>query len=474
MGRAGGKRNGEDPPNPFLPDAREVRNQRQSRRTSLRTPQSGLGQKKNLSQPSMRKKTNPNAPQHRPMSRPAEGRKEIPIAQPGPQRPAPQSQGIGNHVWRWNFFSWEDAKPFNNFHDFFSMSNRLFNKCNRGIDIKLNSQMFFENSSQTPIHEIKNRSSEGLFISECLDRIARFIRPGPGHYKVMHKDVLSNLVRVKTNPVSKRIAKMETENATCYVNERYTAHDGGVVDRVNFSPLMNTNTIGNKARIDFVKRAKYFRGAVIDTDGASLEKLFFQKNYTLEHGKINTSNILLNNFFRNIPYWTVGDKKLLVIIHPNYEYSIFNGIKEQTSFSDIDYFIRQTSLVYGLAIPPFFRVHSKSYTKPIIDYMDQDSALRLALLKELSSKMHVSNLTNQIFNNYKGKYPAATTYSDHVFTSFYISKNPRKGKRKDLDKFCISKSDKERQELFNGNDFIQCYEIEKISDYEIKVEQLKV
>jgi hypothetical protein len=106
--------------------------------------------------------------------------------------------------------------------------------------------------------------------------------------------------------------------------------------------------------------------------------------------------------------------------------------------------------------------------------MDQDSALRLALLKELSSNMHVSNLTNQIFNNYKGKYPAVTTYSDHVFTSFYISKYPRKGKRKDLDKFCISKSDKERQELLNGNDFIQCYEIEKISDYEIKVEQLKV
>jgi hypothetical protein len=42
-----------------------------------------------------------------------------------------------------------------------------------------------------------------------------------------------------------------------------------------------------------------------------------------------------------------------------------------------------------------------------------------------------------------------------------------------LEDFCIPKSDKERDDLYKGNDFIQCYEIEKISDYEIKVERLK-
>ena len=119
---------------------------------------------------------------------------------------------IGNHDWRWNFITLEDAKPFNDEAEFFSMSDPLFSKCSLGIDIKLNSQMCFENNSQIPIQEIENRSETGMFISECFRRVAKFIRPGPGDYKLIHKDHLSKLVGYKSNNTSKEIKEEEKED----------------------------------------------------------------------------------------------------------------------------------------------------------------------------------------------------------------------------------------------------------------------
>ena len=239
MSRPGGKRNGEEPFNPLARDASEVRNQRLSEHIRSKTNSSQVGRKRNLSSPSIRKKVNPNALQHRSWSRPAEGRKEIPQTPNNPPKSEKSEKSergfIGNHEWMWNFIIWEDAKPFNDYADFFSMNNSFFSKCNQGVDIKLNSQRRFENNSQEPIQEIRNKSEEGMFISECFRRVAKFIRPGPGNYKVMHKDRISSLVGRKKHPVSPKIFKKETENITRYVNEKYTNLKGEVVDRVVFA-----------------------------------------------------------------------------------------------------------------------------------------------------------------------------------------------------------------------------------------------
>jgi len=382
---------------------------------------------------------------------------------------------IGNHDWRWNFITLEDAKPFNDEAEFFSMSDPLFSKCSLGIDIKLNSQMCFENNSQIPIQEIENRSETGMFISECFRRVAKFIRPGPGDYKLMHKDHLSKLVGYKSNNTSKEIKEEEKEDIMYYVNEKHTKN-GEIVDRVSLVPAPTTKRVGNNEQINFEKRAKFFKAAVIDTDGASLEKMFSQKNNTLEFGKINTNNGLLQNFFSNIDYWGTDDKKLLVVIHPNYESSIFNGIMERPNFDEIAHHIHPLTLTYGLEMPPFFRRDDVTKFLPIEDYLDQDPAIRRALERELANNIYATIQSNQFLETYRGEYPLSTTYAEHVYSSFYVSKNPRsstKRKRKVLEDFCIPKSDKERDDLYKGNDFIQCYEIEKISDYEIKVERLK-
>ena len=87
------------------------------------------GRKRNLSSEGIRKKVNPNAPQHRSWSRPAEGRKEIPQTPNNPPKSEKSEKSergfIGNHEWMWNFIIWEDAKPFNDYADFFSMNNSL-------------------------------------------------------------------------------------------------------------------------------------------------------------------------------------------------------------------------------------------------------------------------------------------------------------------------------------------------------------
>ena len=126
MSRPGGKRNGEDPPNPFASDARDVRNRRHSEHIRSKTINNQVGRKRNLSSPSIRKKVNPNAPQHRSWSRPAEGRKEIPQTPNHPPKPKkPKSQKIqksqksqkgdfiGNHEDFADSIVFEDAAPFN-------------------------------------------------------------------------------------------------------------------------------------------------------------------------------------------------------------------------------------------------------------------------------------------------------------------------------------------------------------------------
>ena len=237
-----------------------------------------------------------------------------------------------------------------------------------------------------------------------------------------------------------------------------------------------TNATGNKASINFVRRAKFLKGAVIDTDGASLGKLFFQKNNTLEYGKVKIdSNELLQKFLYNIHYWGVGDKKLLALIHPNYESSVFNGINVQTSFAEISHQVRPLTLVYGLAMPPFFRNVSDINATPIEEYLDQDSTLVQALEKELVDNMYGAIQINQFLESYKGKYPILTTYAEHVYSSFYVAKlNREKGRDEGLSIHFQKIGPSERAALYKGDDFIQCYKITKVSDDEIKVERLKV
>ena len=95
------------------------------------------------------------------------------------------------------------------------------------------------------------------------------------------------------------------------------------------------------------------------------------------------------------------------------------------------------------------------------------------LTNELRGKMHAYIP----YEFYKSKSPKkiSALYCERVYSSFYASKTERnKGKQHVKFSFCKKISPSERAALYKGDDFIQCYKITKVSDDEIKVEQLKV
>jgi hypothetical protein len=424
----------------------------------------------------IRRKDSPNATQHRPWPKPKMGRDPLPT-----RPPKPKPQVIGNHDWTSNYITFEDSKPFEEHAEFFSIEH--FQKYSNGVDIVLNSQMAFENSNQVPLHEIKSVCENGMFIAECFRRIAKFIESGPGKYKIFHKD-RKHIFFASRNQSACGIHKLEQKNLTHYIDERLPdAGEAEFANKVKLKKRKKKTKIGNEEEPDPVTRTKFFKAAVIDSDGSLLDLLFSQKMNLLEYGKIISTNLLLQRFFTNIFYWEIGDKKILVLIHPNYESSIYKGIKAQARFDDISPHVRSCTLGYGLEIPPFFRrnplENSPSWSSPPIEeHFDMDPEFRLFLENKFQEKMYGTIHCEHDLENYRGEIPISTTYCEQVFSSFYISKNPRKStntkKPKKIKDFFNPKSDEEREEFYNGDDFIQCYEIEKVSDHEIKVKQLKV
>ena len=470
MGRAGGNRNGEDPPNPFQPDARDGRNQRQSRRTSLRTHQSGLGQKKNLSQPSMRKKTNPNAPQHRPMSRPAEGRKEIPptpAKTPKPKKPKKPKTPTEPTKKKWDFIGnqeyfgdsivFEDAAPFNTHNKFFSIDGGIFNAgpAAKGTMLTLASGSFL-NQTGTLLSTLPD--NEGEYVHQCLKRLAQHLPPQ--QYKILPKDHSKILLPVK-NRYRIQIIKEEKEGKD-FTQIEFTPK-GSHYD----IPKEKVRRIGTSAFLDVPKRTKCLKAAVIDTDGALLEELFKAQKFSLQYRKIITTNELLQRFFENIHYWEVNDHKYLIAIQPNFETSEYTGIRDDAEFGSFGKRILPCTLAYGYEIPPFFRI------KKINNFIDRNTGIQSMLTNELRGKMH-AYIPYEFYQN-KSRKKISALYCERVYSSFYASKTERnKGKQHVKFSFCKEISPSERAALYKGDDFIQCYKITKVSDDEIKVEQLKV
>ena len=472
MGRAGGKRNGEDPPNPFQPDAREVRNQLQSRRTSLRTRQSGLVQKRSLSLPSIRKKTNPNAPQYRPMSRPAEGRKEIPptpAKTPKPKKPKkpekPERRFIGNQEHFADSIVFEDSKPFSkpSGATFFSVDRDNFIQPNcKGAMLTLTSDSGFMNKSGTPLshyEECKHRE----YVYQCLRRLTQHLPPQK--YKILSKNHSKIMLPAKN--LHQTQIKNEEKNGTDFSQSKFTPKGEHFTN-----PQTKKRKISNSEILDIPKRTKCLKAAVIDTDGALLQELFKSQKFCLRYGNIITTNALLQRFFENIHYWGVDDHKYLVAIHPNFETSQYTGVKTGMSFDSFRKRLQSCVLGYGFLFPPYFRNEN---VIRIYKFIDADKDIQSILTNQLKSKMH-AHIPYEFYKQRKEKCKAATTsYCELVYSSFYAAKlNRISQKSEGFNELFKKISPSERAALYKGDDFIQCYKITKVSDAEIKVEQLKV
>ena len=211
MSRPGGKRNREDPSNPFASDAREVRNQRHSEHIRSKTINSHVGRKRNLSSQSIRKKVNPNAPQHRSWSRPAEGRKEIPQTPNNPPKPEkpekPKRRFIGNQEFFADSIVFEDAAPFNTHNKFFSIDGGIFNSgpAAKGTMLTLDSGSFL-NQTGTLLSTLSD--NEGEYVHQCLKRLAQHLPPQ--QYKILPKDHSKIMLPVK-NRYRNQIIKQEKE-----------------------------------------------------------------------------------------------------------------------------------------------------------------------------------------------------------------------------------------------------------------------
>ena len=457
MSRPGGKRNGEEPFNPFARDAREVRNQRQSSRTSSTTPQSGLGGKKNLSSPSIRKKANPNAPQHRSWSRPAEGRKEIPQTPNNPPKPKkPERRFIGNQEYFADSIIFEDSAPFNTHKKFFSIKG-VFNAGPdaKGTMLTLASGSFL-NQTGTLLSTLPD--NEGEYVHQCLKRLAQHL-PSQ-QYKILPKDHSKIMLPVE-NDYRKQIIAEET--------------GGKDFTHIEFAPKgshfsiarVKRRRIGTAAILNVAKRTKCLKAAVIDTDGALLEELFKVQKFFLQYRKIITTNTLLQRFFENIHYWEVNDHKYLIAIQPNFETSEYTGIRDDAEFGSFGKRILSCTLAYGYEIPPFFRINK------INNFIDRNTEIQSMLTNELRGKMH-AYIPYEFYKS-KSHKKISALYCERVYSSFYVSKRNRSnGKQKHKFSFCKEISPSERAALYKGDDFIQCYKIKKISDDEIKVERLKV
>ena len=459
MSRPGGKRNGEEPFNPLARDASEVRNQRLSEHIRSKTNSSQVGRKRNLSSPSIRKKVNPNALQHRSWSRPAEGRKEIPQTTNNPPKPTKKKWDfIGNQEHFGDSIVFEDAAPFNTHKKFFSIKGN-FNAgpAAKGTMLTLASGSFL-NQTGTLLSTLPD--NEGEYVHQCLKRLAQHL-PSQ-QYKILPKDHTKIMLPVKNN-YRKQIIDQEMKNKD-FTQIEFTPK-GSHYDITR--KKVRRIGIGTSAFLDVPKRTKCLKAAVIDTDGALLEELFKAQKFSLQYRKIITTNALLQRFFENIHYWEVNDHKYLIAIQPNFETSEYTGIRDDAEFGSFGKRILACTLAYGYEIPPFFRI------KKINNFIDRNTEIQSMLTNELRGKMH-AYIPYEFYKS-KSRKKISALYCERVYSSFYASKRERnKGKQHVKFSFCKKISPSERAALYKGDDFIQCYKIKKISDDEIKVERLKV
>ena len=475
MSRPGGKRNGEEPFNPFARDASEVRNQRLSEHIRSKTNSSQVGRKRNLSSPSIRKKVNPNAPQPRSWSRPAEGRKEIPQTPnhpPKPKKPKKpknpeksERRFIGNHEDFADSIVFEDAKPFvsNSGAKFFSVDAKNFNASNcKGAMLTLTSDSGFMNKSGTSLsHYEENEQRE--YVYQCLRRLTQHLPTQK--YKILSKNH-SKIMLPATNRYRTQITD-EEKKGTDFSESKF------IPNGEHFTiPAGNKRKISNSEILDIPKRTKCLKAAVIDTDGAVLEELFKSQKFCLQYRKIITTNSLLQRFFENIHHWGVDDHKYLVAIHPNFETSKYTGVKTGMSFDSFGKRLQSCVLGYGFLFPSYFRAENR---KEIHEFIDADKDIQSILTNQLESKMH-AYIPYEFYKKRKEKCKATTaSYCEQVYSSFYAAKlNRKKGSSEGLSIHFQKISPSERAALYKGDDFIQCYKITKVSDDEIKVERLKV
>ena len=305
------------PPTHWLRDAREVRNRRHSEHIRSKTNSSQVGRKRNLSSPSIRKKVNPNAPQPRSWSRPAEGRKEIPQTPnhpPKPKKPKKpknpekseksERRFIGNHEDFADSIVFEDAAPFSTAHSgakFFSVDAKgNFNAgpAAKGAMLTLASGFRFSESNQARPFSPPMPENEGReYVHQCLRRLTQHLPTQK--YKILSKNH-SKIMLPATNRYRTQITD-EEKKGTDFSESKF------IPNGEHF-----TITAGNKMKIsnseilDIPKRTKCLKAAVIDTDGALLEELFKSQKFCLQYRKIITTNSLLQRFFENIHYWGGG------------------------------------------------------------------------------------------------------------------------------------------------------------------------
>ena len=475
MSRPGGKRNGEEPPNPFASDAREARNRRHSQHIRAKTINSQVGRKRNLSSQSIRKKVNPNAPQPRSWSRPAEGRKEIPQTPNNPPKPKkpkkpkkpekPKRRFIGNQEYFADSIVFEDAKPFvsSSGAKFFSVDAENFNASNcKGAMLTLTSDSGFMNETGTRLsHYEKNEHRE--YVYQCLRRLNQHLPPQK--YKILSKNH-SKIMLPATNRYRTQITD-EEKKGTDFSESKFNPNGEHFTN-----PTSSKMKMSNSEILNIPKRTKCLKAAVIDTDGALLEELFKSQKFCLQYRKIITTNSLLQRFFENIHHWGVDDHKYLVAIHPNFETSKYTGVKTGMSFDSFGKRLQSCVLGYGFLFPSYFRAENRI---EIHKFIDTDKDIQSILTSQLKSKMH-AYIPYEFYKQRKEKCKGATTsYCEQVYSSFYAAKLNRKtGNTQGLSKHFQKISPSERAALYKGDDFIQCYKIKKISDDEIKVERLKV
>ena len=412
MSRPGGKRNGEDPPNPFALDAREARNRRHSQHILSKTINSQVGRKRNLSSESIRKKVDPNAPQPRSWSRPAEGRKEIPQTlnnPPKPKKPTKPTKKkwdfIGNQEHFGDSIVFEDSAPFNTHKEFFSIKG-VFNTgpAAKGTMLTLDSGSFL-NQTGTLLSTLSD--NEGEYVHQCLKRLAQHLPPQ--QYKILPKDHSKIMLPVK-NRYRNQIIKQEKEGKD-FTQIEFTpkgSHYHNPTEKVR------RIGIGTSAFLDIPKRTKCLKAAVIDTDGALLEELFKAQKFSLQYRKIITTNVLLQRFFENIHYWGVNDHKYLIAIQPNFETSEYTGIRDEAEFGSFGKRILSCTLAYGYEIPPFFRI------KKINKFIDKNTEIQSMLTNGLRGKMH-AYIPYEFYKS-KNQKNISASYCERVYSSFYASK----------------------------------------------------
>jgi hypothetical protein len=479
MSRAGGKRDSEDPFNPFAPDAIDERNRRHSVRISSKQQlfsSQSIPKKRDLSSQSIPKKINPNAPQHSAWSRPAEGRKEIstaPTKTPKPKKAKKPIKGttakpkfIGNQEYFADSIVFEDSKPFMSTAGakFFSVERENYQNPNcKGAMLTLTSDSIFMNESGTPLSHYEE-SEQREYVYQCLRRLTQHLPPQK--YKVLSKNHSRIMVPAKNN-YKTQITDEEKEGKD-FSQTKFIPH-GEHFNSINPAK----KKVGTSEPLDIPKRTKSLKAAVIDTDGALLEELFKSQKFCLQYRKIITTNSVLQRFFENIHYWEVNDHKYLVAVHPNFETSQYTAVRTGMTFDNFGKRILSCTLGYGFLIPRFFR--NPGGAKAIYSFIDSDEDTKLILENEFKKKLH-AYIPYESYKHRKEKCKDfSASYCEQIYSSFYAAKTNRTtGKAEGFSKYFQKISSSERGALYKGDDFIQGYKIKKVSDDEIKVERLKV